>query len=944
MDRSLVRRPSGFRNALLLALLVGTPAAAQTRPGSISGTVTDESHASLPGVTVTLTSPALQTPVVTKVTDAEGTYQFPELPLGTYRLVFELGGFGRFIREGIQISTGFAARVDATLTVAQMEETVTVSGQSPLVDLTNTRGGATLSKDLLDTAPISNNYQDVMNLMPGIVVVTPSPSGQILGSSGFRSYGVDRGQSTVTTMIEGIEMRTADYPNFAAVEEVEARTYGNTAEITRPGPAVQLVIKSGGNDFHGRYEGQFMTDGVQATNIDANLRAQGLQAGDSLKSFQDLSGDLGGRIIRNTLWFYGALRQQRSTRNLLGFISSPGTDGIYGTGDDVPGESPGTLLDSMLKLSYQASSKHKLMGFASRERRHMDNFNASRFVPRDSTLDQLYPLFSNKGEWQGVFSDRLLSTVMFATSGSQVFYHNISSAPSTLDLTTQWQTGESFHAFDNTDRYSKRTQINGSVIYFPERALLGSHELKIGGNLWMNISKVNTWDRPGGDYQLVFDNGVPTQFKTLNNPIPDVKLRRHSKSGYVSDSWRITKRLTANVGLRVDRFELWVDPAVKPAGQFSSQVSYPRIDAGTWWVFGPRFATSYDLTGSGRTVVKGTFGGYSDDFTEFFLQNFSPLALTTTTYRWHDLNGNKLYEPGEVNLGTSSTDFLSVTGGTTSASAFRVPYSYEATAALEHQIRSSMAMRLLYVFTTTTNEIELVNGLRPYSAYDISIARQDPGPDGVVGTADDGGAVTLHDYEPAFRGNQFVNNVYANRDSAHNDHHNSLELSLTKRPTTWISGENSFLVTKHHRWLTGIPQSPNDLFFPLDETWEVSYRASGSVRAPHGFNVSAAFSIINGAPGQRTYLFRSLPQSGTLTIRLEPFGTERGPARSNLNLRGAKSFDLGRGRRFEVTLDLFNALNANAGWVSTYASGPTFGYATTIASPRVARFGARFSF
>src|SRR5688572_12386446 len=195
--------PSGVRHTLLFVLLlVGTPAAAQTRLGSISGTVTDASQAILPGVTVVLTSPALQTPEVTKLSDVEGNYLFNELPPGTYRLEFGLEGFGRFIREGIQISTGFAARVDVTLKVAELAETVTVSGQSPLVDVTNTRGGATLSQDALQTLPVSNNYQDVMHLMPGISVATPSPAGKIVGSGGYRAYGVDRGQHSVTTMIE----------------------------------------------------------------------------------------------------------------------------------------------------------------------------------------------------------------------------------------------------------------------------------------------------------------------------------------------------------------------------------------------------------------------------------------------------------------------------------------------------------------------------------------------------------------------------------------------------------------------------------------------------------------------------------------------------------------------------------------------------------------------
>ena len=372
-----------------------------------------------------------------------------------------------------------------------------------------------------------------------------------------------------------------------------------------------------------------------------------------------------------------------------------------------------------------------------------------------------------------------------------------------------------------------------------------------------------------------------------------------------------------------------------------------QLPAGrSWKVVGdrPALRMSYDVTGSGRTAIKGGFGGYSDDFTEFFLQRFGALNLITTTWRWHDLNGDKRYGPGEVNLDPNGTDFLSVSGGNQAPSSFKLPYTYEATAALEHQIGSSMAVRALYVYTTTKDELEMINPLRPYSAFNIPIVRQDPGPDGVLGTAADGSPVTLYDYDPAYRGSKFVSNQWGNRNGAHNDHHHSLEIGLTKRSTGWLSGQTMFLATKHHRWITGYPQSPNDLNFPIDDTWEISYRAAGYATGPHRFTASAVFSVLNGAPGQRTYLFRNLAQLGTLTVPMEPFGARRGPIRSDLDLRVAKAFVFERGPRFDVSLDLFNALNSNAAWATTYQSGPTFGYATTIASPRVARFGVAFSF
>jgi hypothetical protein len=928
---------------LAIGLLWAYPASAQTRFGTIAGTVTDESRAALPGVTVTLTSPALQVPQLMKVTDGLGEYQFPELPVGTYRLVFELGGFGRLIREEIQLPTGFSARIDVTLAVAQLQETVTVSGQSPLVDVTNTRGGATLSKELLQTVPISNNYQDILNLTAGMVVNSPPPAGQIAMSGGFKAYGVSRGQETTT--IEGIDMRGSAVPNFAMVEEVDAKTYGNTADVTKPGPAFQLIVKSGGNDFHGRYAEEYMTDRFQSTNVDAALQAQGLQAGDALVSFQDFSADLGGRIIRDTLWFYGALREQRNMRTITGFIEDPGPDRTYGTGDDVPGESRTDASFRTLKLSYQMTPKNRFVGFYNRERRHaFEGLDASRYIPHESTMDFDYPLFANKGEWQGVFSDRMLATVMFATSGSQVYYTNHSSDPSTIDLTTQWRTGESFHAFDHTQRYSKRTQINGSASYLPNRFLGGSHELKVGGSIWLNMSKVNTEDRPGGNFQLVFDRGVATQFKTLNSPMSSLS-RRNSGSAYVTDTWRATRRLTVNLGLRADRSHLYVPPTVKPQGAFGSTGSYPQVEVATWLTWGPRFGVAYDLSGLGTTVLKGTYGRYSDDLNEFFLAPFSPVALTTTTYRWRDPNGNRLYDPGEVNLDVNGPDFLSVSGNVVRApNKFELPHTHELTASLEQQLSRSVSARVLYVFTRTGNEFESINAARPFNAYDVSLPRQDPGPDGVTGTADDGGIVTLADYDPAYRGNQFVMNQYANRERRYDDYHNSIEFALSKRAGGRFSGDTSFLATKHHRWLVGIPQSPNDLFFPIDETWEVIYRVAGSYRAPYGVSVSGLYSILNGAPGQRTYLFRNLPQTGTLTVRLEPFGAQSGPARTNLNLRGSKTLSLKGTRRLDFAVDVLNVLNSNAAWATGYASGPTYGYVTTIASPRVARFNATFAF
>jgi hypothetical protein len=843
----------------------------------------------------------------------------------------------------VELTSGFSARIDARLNVAGVEENVTVSGESPVIDLKNSRGGATLSKDLLAAVPVSNNYQDIINLAAGMTVPAPPPVGDIQVAGTFRNYGGTSGaggQGQERTMVDGIEMRGSDQPDFNSLDEVDLKTYGNTAEMLSGGPALNLIIKSGGNDFNGRFTGTYINDNFESTNLDDALRAQGLLTGNSLKYFWDVSGDLGGRIIRDKLWFYGALRAEGNRATQTGFVGSPGPDAVYGTPDDVAAEPTIDSTSRTLKISYQPTSNHKLIGLYVRHPRDADaGIGASRFTPFESTLDWNYLNYQNKIEWQGIFSDHLTANFMFANSGSSSYYYSHSPNPSTLDLTTQWSTGESFNAFAENHRYDERRQLNGTVSYFR-----GSHEIKAGGSLWWSSFLISINDRSSGNYELIMNNGVPSELAVLNNPLTTNSVT-NLFGGYFSDTWRATKRLTINYGLRGDRNNIYAAPAEKPQGAFGSSGSYPQVDVGTWFKWGPRVGMSMALDESGKTVLKSTWGRYAYYINEFFASAFSPATQTTTTYRWHDLNGDKLYQAGEVNLSTTGPDFLSITGNASQApNSFELPHDTEVTGSLERELLPSLSARVLYVFKRQAALYSNVNVARPFSAYSVAIPAQDPGPDGVLGTKDDGGPVTLYDYSPAYKGSNFVLNQYANADSDHDDYYHSIEFAVSKRATGKVFGQMSFLATKDHQWLIGYPQSPNDLVYPINETWEKTFRMGGTYQAPYGIGVSALFLALSGVPGQRTYLFRGLPQSGTLTMRMEPYGAERGPVRTNLNLRVMKTFAMDHGHRWSVSLDVLNALNSNAAWATGYTSGPTYGSVSTIPAPRTAQFGTSFSF
>ena len=372
--------------------------------GTIEGTVKDESNAVLPGVTVTVTSPQLQVGQLVQVTESNGSYKFVDLPAGTYRLRAELTGFSSAIREDLRLTVGFNARIDLTLKLGAMEESVTVSGQSPVVDVSSTTASVAFTKEVLDAIPRGRDLQNVFAMAPGVTQAVADVGGSTMAQrQNLSSYGVlsqPKLQVEGMNITMGADQNTAIYFNDSTLEEVQIRTSGNDAEVSVPGISMVAIMKSGGNDFHGTYQVSTESPKFQADNLNDVLRAQGLTATSPLKTFYDISADLGGRVVRDRLWFYGAYGRQNKNEGLLGFAASPGADGKYLTADDPLANVETSLSQMSAKFSYQLTKNNRLVYAWQRGTKAQPQNNADRFTPLESTRDYKNPTAIQKFELQ----------------------------------------------------------------------------------------------------------------------------------------------------------------------------------------------------------------------------------------------------------------------------------------------------------------------------------------------------------------------------------------------------------------------------------------------------------------------------------------------------------------------------------------------------------------
>jgi hypothetical protein len=351
-----ILRAAGVAAALLL-----TPglAAAQS---SITGLVRDATGAVLPGVTVEASSPVLIEKVRTAITDGQGRYTIVDLRPGTYNVVFTLAGFNTFRSEGLVLPADFTATVNAEMRVGALEESITVTGAAPVVDVQSTERTQVLSRELLDAVPTARNYSGLAALMPGIRSSNTDVGGNQQMEQIYMTTHGSR-QTDTTLQVDGMQMNSLmsdgqvqAYFSDAANAEVSFQTSGVGADVSSGGVRINMIPKEGGNRFSGSaFVGG--TDGSwQSDNVTDELRAKGLQSGDRVDLISDVNFSLGGPIMRDKLWFFGSWRRIATNEVVA--------DNFYPDGS--PGIEDQWIQNQLLRLTWQMTPRNKLTAYHDR--------------------------------------------------------------------------------------------------------------------------------------------------------------------------------------------------------------------------------------------------------------------------------------------------------------------------------------------------------------------------------------------------------------------------------------------------------------------------------------------------------------------------------------------------------------------------------------------------
>lgn len=931
--------------AILAVVFSARPAAAQATQASITGVVTDSSNAVLPGVTVIATGPALQVPQIETVTNERGEYRLAPLPPGTYEVRFELTGFQSVKREGVRLAVGFTATIDQALGVGTLAESVTVSGQSPLVDISNPSTSVDLSSEGLEILPTTRDgLKAFMAQVPGMRTNLDVGASSMTDTIQIRAFGQT---GAPWQMLEGIMFASSGgngvqgaHVDFNAIESTRLQTVGSSAEMPRRGQFIDSVAKSGGNEFHGELVAYGSADALEATNVTDELRAQGVRGVPKLHGMWDLSAAGGGRIIRNKLWFFASIRQEGYNREILNAFNPDGSPMQVLTDQRFHAE----------KLSWQVSQQNKITGFY-HSALDIQRRGGSQFVPAESREITVGPVSMYKGEWQTVRGNSMVASLQYGNWYKHAYYYALPAydglgpaKTSTIDTFTQFVTGDFLNDGRVEDYFRNHTK--GSVSLFGSNWGKGTHQLKIGFDHLFGGYPHKNADRRAGNYQLRFNNGTPFEINTFNYPVYPHN-DNHYFGLYAQDSWSVSRRLTLSLGLRFAHDNAYAPEQCNIPSAFTAPQCYEKIQLRVWNSWVPRVHASFDLFGDGKSVLKGGFGRFAN------LREVNPEVTasnrnnrTTTTWVWRDLNNNRNFDQGETNFDPNGPDFRSISGVTDQVPNpdESQPFSDEWSVTFEREVFDRWAFRTTGIYARNFNLRRTEEIFRPYSAYNIPITNRDPGNDGIPNNGDDPGTnITYYEYAANLSARQFAGTMLVDADGQQT--YKTVEVAATRRLSNNWQTNVSFSATKIDSPFSDRQAlNPNAEINTAEDFWEITTKVSGGYMLPWGVVASANYERRNGAPQARQVQFTGGQTIRSLVVNVERLGSIRLPTTNLVDFRFAKRIRLGGSQTLEGRFDFFNVFNNNFVTSRTVRAGANYLVPSNIILPRILQMGVTYNF
>jgi hypothetical protein len=954
---------------VLLALVVLYPSLA-TAQSAISGVVKDESGGVLPGVTVEAASSALIEKARTVVTDDQGRYSVVDLRPGTYKVTFTLTGFSTFVRDNIDLPGNFTATINVDMKLGGLEQAVTVTGQSPIVDVTNAQRTVVVTRDLIDAVPTMRNFAPVANLSVGVQISAPNVGGTRTTSQ--QRLVVHGSFSKDTTIfVDGMNMNafgpgddTQGQHNDAMTEEVTVKTSGAGAEVSAGGVSINLIPRQGSNELHGGGYFGWSSGGMQGHNLTQALRNRGLKSGDRLDYTYDINPWAGGPIRQDRLWFFLSFRAQNNGNFVANAFHRNGSPAVFDT----------ETYNYTLRLTTQLTPRNKLTAYIDRS----PNSSRSMIPPGvdPDTAAGVRPqgqlFYTSAVKWTAPISSRLLVE-------AGVSAHVVNNATLALPGIQQpygspaWYAGASRTDLLLGTTYGAVAIINHN--YTPGYGLAssasyvtGTHNFNVGLQLLRVYRNHVSNDATNADLQERFRNGVPDSVLVYNTPTA-YDSRMNADAGiYAQDAWTLGA-LTLSPGVRFEHFHSSVQAIDLPAGRFVPARSFPAIpNVPKWFDVSPRLGLAYSLTKDGKTALKASVGKYVRHWTHTFASTYAAGNLQSDIRNWKDcalIPGTSNCDPALANLPTNGDGIAQdwEIGPSNNAAFGQTPprsadpkisreYDMQYSIAVDRQLLRGLSVTGAWYRKDTYNRQVSRNtliGPQDYTAF------QTPNP------LQNGEILTLYNLNPSKQGLVNIVDITAPDRRKNRAVYNGFELSFTGRIPGGGSVLGGLALNKLGYFVgqgltpltvTCDGTDPNSLRFCDQTALHVPYgrdfKLNGSYPLWLGFEVGATFQSYQGQPRQILWtpaasVFPGGQRTQTEVIPLLPLGAQYLDRWNQLDLRVAKQIKFGK-FAFKPSLELYNALNGNAVLLENFNFGPALGTPQAILQPRLLRISGQILF